>query len=217
VRDQLQQTGRVVRGRIGVTVQNVDAALAQSFGLDRPRGALVSAVESGSPAQRAGLKPGDVVLQADEQPIDRSNQLSSYISQRRPGEESTLTVWRAQKEEKMTVRVAELKEARRERPAANVPPGGSHEGERLGLAVRPLTPQEKSLIGTDAGVLVGAASGSAARAGVQPGDVVLAVNDQPVRTVQDLRAAAKELRPGESAALLIEREGARIYVPVRVG
>jgi serine protease Do len=211
VRDQLQKTGRVVRGRIGVTVQNVDAALARSFGVERASGALVSAVEPRSPAQKAGLQPGDIVLRADQESIDQSNQLSSYIAQRRPGEESTLTVWRAGKEQQIKVQIAELKEPRRERAIPAVM-NRSSEGARLGLAVRPLTPQEKKLLDTDGGVVVGTATGAAERAGVQPGDIVIAVNDRPVKSVEDLRAAAKDLSAGEPVALLIEREGSRSYV-----
>ncbi|WP_206606566.1 DegQ family serine endoprotease [Steroidobacter cummioxidans] len=218
VHDQLIQTGHVVRGRIGVMVQNVDGELAQPFGLDRPRGALVSAVENGSPAARAGVKPGDVILKVDDHAIDQSNQLSSFISQRHPGDETTLTVWRAKQEQQLQVRVAELKE---DKPRS-VPPmpqmkDDASGGARLGLAVKPLTPEEKKSLGTDGSVVVGEVSGAAARAGIQPGDVVLGVNDRQVKTVADLRSASKDLPAGEPAALLIERQGARIYVPVRVG
>jgi serine protease Do len=218
VHDQLITNGRVVRGRIGVVVQNVDGELAQPFGLDRPRGALVSAVESNGPAAHAGIKPGDVILKVDNQPIDQSNQLSSYISRQHPGDETTLTVWRAKKEQQLQVRVAELKEEKpRSAQHTSEPKNDASGGARLGLSVRPLTPEERKSLGTDGNIVVGAVTGGAARAGVQPGDVVLGVNDRQVKTVADLRSASKDLPAGEPAALLIERQGARIYVPVRVG
>lgn len=216
VHEQLVKNGRVVRGRIGVVVQNVNDALAQPFGLDRPRGALVSAVEDGSPAQRAGLKPGDVILQVDDEPIEQSNELSSNISRRAPGDEATLTVWRNKKEQQLKVRIAELEEQQPER-ARTAPDlkDGSSSGARLGLSVRPLTPQERKALGTEGRIVVGAVGGGAARAGVRPGDVVLGVNDQPVKSVDELSSVSKELKAGEAVALLIERRGAKIYVPVR--
>jgi serine protease Do len=218
VHEQLVQRGRVVRGRIGVVVQNVNAALAQPFGLDRPRGALVSAVEEGGPAERAGLQPGDVILQVDSQPIEQSNQLSSYIARRSPGEQARLTVWRSKQERQLQVRIAELEEPEQRNPARAADfKDDSTGGARLGLSVRPLTAEERDALGTEGHIVVGAASGAAARAGVQPGDILIGVNDRPVRTVAELRSASKDLAAGNSAALLIERQGTRIYVPVRIG
>jgi serine protease Do len=215
VRDQLIKTGHVVRGRIGVTVQNVDASLAQSFGLDRPRGALVSSVEKGAPAQRAGVKPGDVILQVDDRVIEQTSDLSNYVAQRKPGDESTLTVWRDGKQQKLTVRVAELKESNDSRVGAR---GGSAEDQgRLGLAVAPLTKDERDAAGIDAGVRVVASGGAAAAAGVQPGDILLAINSHRVRTPDDLRAEVKKIEDGGVAALLILRGDAQIFVPVRIG
>ncbi|HVY80533.1 MAG TPA: DegQ family serine endoprotease [Steroidobacteraceae bacterium] len=213
VRDQLIKTGHVVRGRIGVTVQNVDAALAQSFGLDRPRGALVSSVEKGAPAQRAGVKPGDVILKVDDRLIDRTSDLSNYIAGRKPGEESTLTVWRNGKEQTLTVRIAELKEQNGSSRRA----GSNAEHGRLGLAVRPLTQDEQEAAGTDAGVRVVSATGAAAVAGVQRGDIVLAINSRRVRNAEDLREEVAKIPDGGVAALLILRNDAQIFIPVRVG
>jgi serine protease Do len=218
VNEQLIKNGHVVRGRIGVAVQDVDAALAKPFGLDRPRGALISMVENGSPAQRAGLKTGDVILKVDDQPIDHSNQLSSYISRQSPGEESKLTIWRGKQEQQLDVRIAELKEQepKRLRPSQDMK-DEANSGARLGLSVRPLTPDERKTLATEGNIVVGKVSGGAARAGIQPGDVVIGINEKSVKTVNDLREASKQLGAGDSAALLIERQGARIYVPVRVG
>ncbi len=218
VREQLVATGRVVRGRIGVGVQDVDAALAKSFQLDKPRGALVSFVEPGSPAEQAGVKPGDVVVGVNGKNIDQSSQLSNTIADIKPGSDATLAVWRGGKEQAVRVKVAELRD-----PEQQASRGRSRAGEagdedtRLGLSVRLITPEEKQQVDTDGSVVVEDVQGSAARAGLQPGDIILAVNQQEVKSVQDLRRAAGKLNQGESAALLVERGGARLYVPVRAG
>ena len=214
VRDQLIKNGRVVRGRIGVGVQDVDATLARSFELDRPRGALVSAVDPDGPAKKAGVRPGDVVLAVNDKPIDQSAELSNVIAATTPGTDTRLTIWRAGKEEHVDVRVGQLEEPQNR--AANAQPARkSEEGAKLGLVVRPLTREEKASVGTEGSVVVEDVQGPAARAGLQPGDVILAVNNRRVGSVQDLRAEAAKLRGGDAAALLVERGGNQIFVPVR--
>jgi serine protease Do len=216
VREQLVRTGHVTRGRIGVVAQEVDASLAKSFKLDRPRGALVSAVEKGGPADKGGVKPGDVILKVGSQPIEQSAELSNAIADSEPGKSTELTVWRAGKERELTVKVAELEEpgvktgkATQDRKEA--------EDAKLGLVVRPLTPQEKDQVETEGSIVVADVQGSAARAGIQPGDIILAVNDRHVKDIKDLRDEAAKLKRGESAALLVERAGTQLFVPVRAG
>jgi serine protease Do len=216
VREQLIKTGHVVRGRIGVVAQDVDASLAKSFKLDRPRGALISAVEEDGPAEKAGVKPGDVILEVGDESIDQSADLSNAISAIKPGNEARLTVWRGGKPRDLTVKVAQLEE-----PGVKSARAGAEsseaEGAKLGLVVRPLTPQEKNSVDTEGNVVVADVQGSAARAGIQPGDIILAVNERSVKDVGDLRAEAAKLKRGDSAALLVERGGTQIFVPVRAG
>jgi serine protease Do len=174
----------------------------------------VSSVEKGGPAERAGLKAGDVILAVDDQPIDQASMLSSAIARRRPGDEATLSVWRGRKEERIKVRIAELKEA-----SSSARPGGRdipQDRGRLGLAVEPLSAEEKEAAGLDAGVRVVSATGPAAQAGVQPGDIVLAVNSRPIRSPQELRAEIDKIREAGVAALLIQRGDAQIFIPVRL-
>jgi serine protease Do len=216
VRDQLIKTGHVVRGRIGVFVQDVDAALANSFKLDRPRGALVSGLEEGGPADKAGLKPGDVTLEVGGTSIEQSNDLSNTIAKAKPGTDTTLTVWRGGKARELEVRIARMKEPE-DRNARAEPEPKDAEGTRLGLVVRSLTPEEKESAETEGNVVVSDVQGSAAIAGIQPGDIILAVNDRSVKSVQDLRAVASKLKSGQSAALLVERGGAQVFVPIRAG
>lgn len=215
VRDQLVKTGRVVRGRIGVAVQDIDAALSNSFGLERPRGALVSAVQENSPAAQAGIKPGDVILKIDDEEIDRTSTLSQYIAQRKPGELSTVIVWRDGREKKIDVRIAELEEPRSMRAGAAA--GAPLEQGRLGLAVAPLTREEKDAADIDSGVRVVSAAGAAAEAGVQPGDIVLAVNSHRIDSAEELRTQLTKIGDGGVAALLVMRGEAQIFIPVRIG
>ncbi|HKU14649.1 MAG TPA: DegQ family serine endoprotease [Steroidobacteraceae bacterium] len=213
VREQLLKTGKVVRGRIGVGVQDVNAQLAESFGLDRPHGALVSAIEDDSPAAKAGIKPGDVVLAVNGQDVDRVGDLRTRISELKPGTKADLRVWRDGKERTLQVNVAELEEQQTPRTAARQ--GASDETARLGLAVRPLTPDEKNQVETEGNLVVEQVSGPAALAGVQPGDIILGVNGKRVASVQELRGAVKQKQA--TVALLIERGDAQIFIPLRVG
>jgi serine protease Do len=180
----------------------VSQSLAQSFGLDRPRGALVAQVEDGSPAAKAGLKPGDVLLSVNGRQIDRSAEVPPLVAAVKPGSKATLEVWRDGSSRKLDVTVGALKGDQ----VAAAPRGeaGADTG-KLGLAVRP----------SDEGLLVENATGAAARAGIRAGDVVTAVNGKPVKSVNELRAAADKAKG--TVALLVRRGDASIFVPVEVG
>jgi serine protease Do len=217
VREQLIKTGHVVRGRIGVVAQDVDAGLASSFKLDRPHGALISSVQEDGPAEEGGVKAGDVILKVDDQDIEQSADLSNVIAKTPPGKDTELTVWRGGKEKELTVRVAKLEEPGQKNADNSKPQNQQPEGAKLGLVVRPLTPQEKQSVETDGNIVVAGVQGSAARAGIQPGDIILAVNNKTVKNVKDLREVASKLRAGDPAALLVERGGTQIFVPVRAG
>ena len=213
VEEQLLKTGKVERGRIGVGIQDLNSSLAQSFGLERPQGALVSTVESGGPAEKAGLKPGDVILAYNGKPIDNSNQLPPLVAATKPGSKATLDVWRDGKKQTLNVAVGELKEDK----VARAKPGGgdADSGGKLGLAVRSLSPEEKKELGSAQGVLVEQVGGPAARAGIRPGDVITAVNGTPVKSPDDLRRQVEKAKG--SVALLVRRGDASIFVPLEIG
>src|ERR1043165_643670 len=213
VREQLIKAGHVVRGRIGVAVQDVNAQLAQSFGLDRLHGALVSAVEKDSPAAKAGVKPGDVILAVNGHDVDRVGDLRNQVSQTKPGSTADLRVWRDGKESLLKAQVDELQEKEPVRTAARQ--AGGDETAKLGIAVRPLTPDEKKQVETEGNLVVEEVSGPAAVAGLQPGDIILGVNGKPVTSVQQLRGAVKGQQ--NTVALLVERGNAQIFIPIRVG
>jgi serine protease Do len=215
IEEQLIKTGRVVRGRIGVTIQDLNAQLAESFGLDRPRGALVSSVEKDGPAAHAGIQPGDVILSVGGHAIEHYGELSGAIAAMKPGSDTTLALWRNGKQLNVSVAVAELHEQQQAAGRGGRPQsgGGSHPAV-FGLTVRPLSPQEKQQAGTQGSLVVEDAAGPAAAAEVEPGDIILGVNGKRVHTVQELQEAAKTA--GKSVALLIQREDAQIFVPLRL-
>ncbi len=216
VEEQLIRTGHVVRGRIGVTIQDLNAQLAESFGLDRPRGALVSSVEKDGPAAKAGIQPGDVILAVAGHPIEHYGELSGAIAAMKPGSDTTLSLWRGGKQLNVSVAVAELHEQQQAASARGRSPGGGPKAapSAFGLTVRPLNPQEKQQAGTQGSLVVEEVTGPAAAAEVQPGDIILGVNGKRVHTVAELEEAAKTA--GKSVALLIQREDAQIFVPLRL-
>ena len=214
VKDQLIKSGHVTRSRIGVSIQEVTAQLAESFGLDRPHGALVGSVEDDSPGAKGGVKAGDVILKVDGDTVETSSQVPLLIAGKKPGSSVSLEVWRNGSSRQLTVHPVEIQE-KSERVASNDGQPGD-ETSKLGLAVRPLTQQEKRQAETDGDLLIEDVDGPAAVAGVRPGDIILGVNGGKVKSIDELRAAAKK-RNGKVVALLIERDNAQIFVPVRVG
>ena len=210
VSNQLQAHGHVTRGKLGVLIQNVDQGLADSFGLPRPEGALVSNVEKGGAAEHAGVQPGDVILKINGTQINQFNELSSVVAGLAPGTTLNLEVWSNHASRDVSVKFGELED---KRTAHNVDQPQS--GGKLGLAVRPLTSQEQHQANTQGGVLVERAHGPAADAGIQQGDIVLSANGVAVSSVEDLRNAVEKSKG--HIALLVQRGDARIFVPVRVG
>jgi serine protease Do len=214
VHQQLVSTGRVTRSRIGVSIQDVNAQLAESFGLDRPRGALVGMVEEDGPGAKAGIKAGDVILKVDGTEIDTSAQLPGIIAGKKPGSSVDIEVWRDGGTKRLTAKPVEIVD--KGTKVANRDDAQADEAAKLGLAVRPLQQEEKRQAETSGDLVVENATGPAAAAGVQRGDIILGVNGKPVKTIEDLRSAAKKTK-GKIVALLIERDDAQIFVPVRVG
>ena len=213
IKDQLVKTGKVSRGRIGVSIQEVNAQFAESFGLDRPRGALVGSVEDGGPAAKAGVKPGDIILSADGRPIERSSELPAVIAAVRPGTETTLEVWRDRATRKISVKVNELAE-KTERVAQKGSGESASTPDKLGLVVRELSPAEQRQADVAGSLVVEQSDGPAADAGIQQGDLILGVNGRNVKTLKDLRDATA--KAGKTVALLIQRQDAQIFVPLRL-
>ena len=210
VKDQLMKHGHVTRGHLGVTVQEVNSTLAESFGLDRPHGALVASVDPGSPADKGGIKVGDIILGYNGNPIERSSDLPLLVANTAPGSKASVQVWRDHGNKTLTVAAGESKE---ENVASN--DMSSDNGGKLGLAVRPLSPQEREQNDGKGGLLVEEVSGAAAHAGIQPGDIVLSLNGKAVHSARELRDQVE--KSGKHVALLIQRNERQLFVPIELG
>jgi len=210
VEKQIVDHGKVQRGKLGVTIQDVNQALADSFGLAKPTGALVASIEKGSPAAKAGLEPGDVILSVDGKTIETTGQLPAAIASKLPGESARLQIWRKGETRNLDIKVGSFGEEKQ----ASLDPQPADKG-RLGVAVRPLTPEEGRQADIKSGLLVEQAGGAAARAGIRPGDIIVSVNGQPVGEVEQLRGIIA--KSGKKAAILVERGDSRLFVPVDLG
>lgn len=208
VKDQLLRTGKVTRGRLGVAVQEVSQALARSFGLPNSDGALITMVEPDGPAAHAGLRAGDVVLAVDGKPVAESADLLGAIAGMRGGRQADLLVWRAGRAMHVNATVGAF-------DSGAAPAGAAQGPARFGLALRAATEQERQRLGMSQALVVEQASGQAARAGLQPGDIVLSVNGTPVANIGALMAEIDAARG--NVALLVQRGGSRLYVPIEIG
>lgn len=208
VSGQLQKTGHVSRGKLGVTIQGINQALAESFDLPRTEGALVSQIEDGSPADRAGLESGDVILALDGEPVTVADELPARIATMKPGSTVKLSVWRDKSQREIKVKLGEM--ALPQTASAQ----GAEPGGELGLAVRPLTSEEQRQAETF-GLLIEQVGGAARDAGLRAGDIVISANGRAVRSVDELRGIVG--KAGEHVALLVQRGEARLFVPVHLG
>ncbi len=209
IQDQILKTGKVEHARLGVMIQPVDQSLAKSFHMEMPEGALVSKVDPDSAAARAGVKAGDVILQYNGANLVDSGQLSAAVAMESPGDSAHLKIWRDGKTVDLTAQLGGVP------GKAELVQTAATGAGKLGLGVRPLTADESSQSGISAGLLVERVQGAAARAGIQAGDVVLAVDGTGVSNVSELRSLIdKHEGP---VALLIQRGEERIFVPVELG
>jgi serine protease Do len=216
VMEQVLKHGKVVRGSIGVLIQPVTPELAKSFGLTgQPRGALVANVTAGSPAERAGIKRGDIILAFNGAPLSDSRDLSLKVSMMAPGASVKLQVFREGHEREVSVTLAELP-ASPEAAGGGAP--GAAPGERLGISVDRLTPQIARQLGLPArttGVVVTDVepASSAAEAGLRRGDVIQEVDRKPVASPDQFRSAVQQAGNGP-VLLLIDRGGDHVYAVV---
>src|SRR3984957_8161806 len=211
VKEQLQKNGKVVRSRIGVSIQDIRQQLALSCGLSAPHGALISSVDPAGPSEKAGLKAGDVITSVNGRNIDHSWDLPAIISQLPPGSSARLGVWHDRKATEVTVKTVLLEDSPTQVARASAEDGTG----KLGLKLRSLQPNEQQELHTKGRLLVEDVTGPALAAGLQPGDVLLGVNGVGVASVADLKREVS--RAGHNVALLVQREDAQIYLPVDVG
>ncbi len=214
IEKQIVEHGEVKHARLGVTIQEVNQTLASSFKLDKAAGALVASVQKGSAAEKAGLQPGDVVRSVDGRAIIASGELSAAVALKSPGDKLQLDVWRNGAAETINATLQGTdKDAVQ---TANAASGDEDSNAKLGLSLRPLQPQERAQVGNASGLLIEEAEGPAALAGVEAGDLLLAVNGTPVKSIEQARTALSK-SGAKSVALLIQRGANKIFVPVRIG
>ena len=210
---QLQAEGKVTRGRLGVRIQPMTKELAQSFQLQEPDGALIATVEPGSPADKAGLKPGDVVLAFNGQKLDDPNKLPRLVAATKPGQSATLRIWRNGKAEEVKFTAAELvAETRAAKPAADK---SQQKTNRLGVVVSELPSAQRRALGVDYALLVERAD--SARSALRPGDVIVGVGRETFSSMEDFERLIEQRKQGDTVALLVRRGELTAYVPVEVG
>lgn len=214
VTEQLRTTGKVSRGRIGVVIQEVTKELADSFGLSKPVGALINSVEKGSPADKAGLEPSDVILKFDDKTVNSSADLPRIVGSTKPGSKVTVQIWRKGASKDISLTIGEIpadeKVAHRSGKRSKTP------DNRLGITLSDLTADQRSELGIRGGILVEDVQGTAARAGIRRGDIILAVNNQDVKSVDQFSQLIGKYDKGRNIALLVRRGDNALYIPLRI-
>jgi len=218
VTEQLRSSGKVTRGRIGVSIQELTRELAESFGLNKPAGALISSVEKSGPADKAGIEASDVILKFDGKPVDSSSDLPRMVAATKPGSKVAVELWRKGAPRNVTVEIAEMPEdGKLARAARKLADEVAEMISRLGIAVSELSKEQLRELEIGGGLLVEEVKGSAARtAGLQQGDVLLAIGNIPIRSLNQFNEILKQVPRGRNVALLVHRGDAASYVAIRL-
>ncbi|WP_020653263.1 DegQ family serine endoprotease [Massilia niastensis] len=216
VADQIKKTGKVTRGRLGVQISEVTRDVAESLGLGKARGAEVSMVEQGGPAEKGGIKVGDIILKFNGQPIETTRDLPRLVGATKVGARATVTVWRRGSQLDVPVTIVELQDEKSTpvRPTPKKPAPGAAPNV-LGLNLSNLSAEQRRELGAEGGVLVEEAQGHAATAGIRAGDVVLQVNNSPVADVAQFNGLVAKLDPKKPVALLVRRDNVTQYVVIK--
>ena len=216
VAEQLKTNGRVVRGRIAVAIGEVTKDVADSLGLPKAQGALVSSVEPDGPADKAGVQPGDIILKFNGRTVDAATDLPRMVGETKPGTRATLTIWRKGQTKDLSVVVAEMQpEKTAKAQSSKRTPPRERASNPLGLAVSDLTPDQLKALNVKGGVQVDAVVGPAARAGLQRGDIILRIGDTDITSAKQFDSVVQRLDPQKTAALLVRRGDNTQFVPVR--
>lgn len=217
VSDQLRATGKVTRGRIGVQIGQVTKDVAESIGLGTARGALVSAVEPDSPAAKAGIEAGDIIVKYDGKSIDKVADLPRLVGNTKPGTKSSISVFRRGQMRDLTITVAEVEpdEAQVARAEGKSSPGATATAKQIGLVVADLTEAHKKSLAIKGGVRIISAADAAARAGLREGDVVLAIANSEVSNVKAFEAVLAKVDKSKPLSLLVRRGEWTQYILIR--
>ena len=217
VSEQLRSSGRVTRGRIGVQIGQVTREVAESLGLGKQQGALVTGVESGSPAEKAGVEAGDIIVRFEGKPIERIADLPRLVGNTKPGTKSTVTVFRRGSMRDLSIVIAEIDGDKPTVKASDrdVKPKSSNAAQQLGLTVSDLTGAQKKELKLKGGVRIDAAAEAAARAGLREGDVIRAIANTEVNTVKDFESALSKVDKTKPVNVLYQRGEWAQYALIR--
>lgn len=220
VSEQIKSSGKVTRGRMGVKIAEVNKEVAESLGLKSAQGALVSQVESASPADKAGVKPGDIILKFNGITINRSSDLPRLVGSTPLDAKLTITLWRQGKQIELPISVADLDGEKQARAVGKAKGKDEAQADKaaahlLGLRVSDLDAGQKKELGLAAGVLVEAVDGAAADAGLEEGDVLLQVNNTEIRDSRQFNAVLAKLDSKKPVLLLVRRGEQSQFIPVR--
>ncbi len=210
---QLKGSGKVSRGRLGVQIQEVTADLAASFGLKDAKGAIISSIEKGSPAERGGMQPGDVILKFEGKEVPSSSELPRMVGATKPGSKVKVEVWRNRAAKELTLTLGEWENDTVATKAAPQP----EKANKLGLTLAELSAEDKRSLKVENGLLVQQVSGAAEKAGVRRGDVVLALGGEKVSSVDQFAKLLAKQDKEKNVALLIQRGDRILFVPVKIG
>ncbi|SAL41174.1 peptidase S1C, Do [Caballeronia terrestris] len=216
VADQLKTVGKVVRGRIAVAIGEVTKDVADSLGLPKAQGALVSSVEAGGPADKAGIQPGDIILKYNGHDVQTATDLPRMVGDTKPGSKATITVWRKGQTRDLPITIAEMqpdKVAKTEQKKAPVPK--ERASNALGMAVSDISAEQKKALKLTNGVMVDAVEGPAARAGFQKGDIILRIGDTDITSAKQFEAVAQNVDASKMVAVLVRRGDNTQFVPLR--
>jgi serine protease Do len=220
VSEQLRTSGRVIRGRIGVTIAAVNKEVAETIGLGAPRGALVQSIEKDGPADKAGVEAGDIILKVDGRSVDKSGDLPRIVGGTKPGSKATLQVFRRGSLRELGVTVAEFEPDARPQRRAGAQPSPAPQAAKsvLGISAVDLTDVQKRELDVKGGVRVEATEGPAARAGLREGDVILALGNTEISDVKQFSSVATELeKTGKNVSALVRRDDSATWIVIRLG
>jgi serine protease Do len=214
VSDQLRKSGKVTRGRLGVEIGEVGKEVAESLGLGQARGVEVARVEAGGPAEKGGIKVGDIILKFNGAPIERTGDLPRLVGATGIGSRAVVTLWRKGVQQDVAVSIVELEDDKARKAAARKPKA-ELAANAIGLHVSDLGEAQRKELKLDAAVVVDASEGAAARAGLRAGDLILQLNNVEVRDAKQFNAMVAKLDPKKSAAVLVKRDETTQYVVIR--
>jgi serine protease Do len=212
VANQLKTSGKVARGWLGVVIQEVTSELAESFGLDRARGALVAEIQEDSPAAKGGIQVSDVLLKFDNKSVENSGDLPRLVANVKPGSKVPVQVWRKGANKELFINVGEFPDEGK----MTFGPKTQKSFSRGGLVLAELSKEQRKELKVNGGLLVEESKGDAVRAGIRVGDIILAVNNTEVGTVEQFRKLIAAVPVGKSAAVLVRRGDNSLYIPLKI-